>query len=313
MTAITRDAQAAAAKRGGWTRWAIVVAYFAAICLLHLQFSLWLTAERDLPWGRGTLSDLVPAAALLGAAGLAAVVLGQLRRARRPWPPATGWLLWLIAVLAIDRWLTYSLNEAFHYPQYALLAWLIARALDPQHRRRIAGRVLFWTTLAGSLDELLQYLWITADYSHYFDFNDVLVNLVGAAAGVLLYLGSAPAAARAPAATPRLELAVSAVIALALAAALVQGRLQPAPPYDLPPGGLHRVADGRMVLYLQRSRGQHGSWQPGPRRGTFYVLPPRQALPALALAAALITVVVGSASRQAADATIARSSSSKSV
>jgi len=294
------------------TMWLVIAAYFAAICLLHLKFSLWLTAGYDLPWGRTSPADLVPAASVVVAVLLAAVVLRQLRRAARPVPLAAAWLLWLAAVWAIDRWLTYSWAEVFHYPQYALLAWLIARALD-DGTRPIAGRVLFWTTLAGSIDELLQYLWITAGYSHYFDGNDVLVNLVAAAAGLLLHLGAAPPdRVRCRGAPPRLEIAVALLLAAAVALALAAGRMQLAPPADLPPGGLHRD-DGRFVLYLERSRGRYESWQPGERRPRHYVLSPRQALPAVVLLGALFALLAGAAQSQAAAATISRNNASKSV
>jgi hypothetical protein len=312
MTAIAGDAPVP--WRRGPVRWLLVAVYFAAIASLHLQFSLWLTAERALPWGRGTLSDLVPAAAGVAATALAVIIGRQLQRAAHPWPLAAGWLLVLAAALAIDRWLTYSWNEAFHYPQYALLAILVARALDPGHRLRIAGRVLFWTTLAGGLDELLQYLWVTPTYSHYFDFNDVLMNLVAATAGVLLWIGAAPGAVRARARPPKTELAVAAGLVLIIAVAVAGGRLQLSPPLDLPPGGLHLDANGRVVLFLQRSRGQYGSWQPSVRRVSYYALPPRQGLAAVALAAALFTFVAGAAMRQPeAAATMPRSRSSKSV
>jgi len=295
------------------TQWLVIAGYFAAVCLLHLQFSLWLTAAYQLPWGRTSPADLVPIASLAAALLLAAVVLWQLRRAARPRPLAAAWLLWLAAVWAIDRWLTYSWNEVFHYPQYALLAWLIARALDPEHRRRIAGRVLFWTTLAGAADELLQYLWVTASYSHYFDGNDVLVNLVAAAAGLLLHLGAAPPnAVRSHAAPPRIEIAITVLLALAIALGLVAGRIQLAPPQDRPPGAIHRDG-GRVVLYLERSRGRYESWQPGERRSHHYVLSPRQALPLVILLGGLFVLLAGAAGGQDAAATISRSSASKSV
>jgi hypothetical protein len=260
------------------------------------------------------LSDLVPAAAIICAATLALVVVRQLRRAARPWPLAAGWLLVLAAALTIDRWLTYSWAETLHYPQYALLAILIARALDPDHRLLIAGRVLFWTALAGGVDELLQYLWITASYSHHFDFNDVLVNLVAAAAGVLLWIGAAPGVVRTPARPPMTELAVATALALVLAIALAAGRIQVSPPHDLAPGGLHRDAGGRLVLYLQRSRSQYGSRRPGLRRESFDVLPPGKGLAAIALTAVLFTLVAAAAMRpQEAATTMPRSGSSKSV
>lgn len=99
------------------------------------------------------------------------------------------WLLWLACVAAVDRWLTFSLPEYFHYPQYALLAWLMAKALDPHRSKWPVLRVLFWPALLGFIDELAQYLWITTRYSHYLDFNDIVVNLLAATAGLMLFDG----------------------------------------------------------------------------------------------------------------------------
>ena len=79
---------------------------------------------------------------------------------------------------------------------------------------------------AIKIDELLQYLWITASYSHYFDGNDVLVNLVAAAAGLLLHLGAAPpGAVRSRGAPPRLEIAVAVLLAAVVALGFATGNL----------------------------------------------------------------------------------------
>jgi len=301
-----------------WPWWALTAAYFVAACAMHLQFSLWLVRPRELPWGRHALAELVPAAAVIGAVLLLLAVARQLRQHPRRRTLAAGWLLWLLAVLAIDRWLTYSTAEYFHYPQYALLAWLIAYLIDPQRRRWLPGRVLFWTTLLGAVDELLQYLWITAHYSHYVDFNDVLVNLVAAAAGVLLYYG---AAQRPPPGTvhrprPAVEAAVAAALVLVISAGLALGRLQPTPAAGLPAGGLARDAHGAWTLHLQRSAAQHGHWQRGPYRGQFYVLSPLEGLLALGVGL-LFTGVLGArrpdqAGRGAAAAAMSPSKAPKS-
>jgi len=314
------DMSKARAAPAEWPWWLVTATYFAASCLMHLQFSLWLVRPRDLPWGRHALSELVPAAAAVGALVLAVVVIRQLRRRPRPWILGSAWLLWALAVFAIDRFLTYSASEYFHYPQYALLAWLIARTLDPQRRRWIPGRVLFWTTLLSAADELLQYLWITASYSHYFDFNDVLVNFVAGVAGVLIYYGlmAKPIASGAYRRPLALETSISVIATLLVAGGLASGRLQLSPTVSLPPGGLTQDSQGRWTLYLQRSPGQHGSWQSGPHRGLHYVLRPSEALLGLAVAAVLI-VGVGrranlcqQAGRGDAAATISPSSAVKS-
>lgn len=287
--AALRHGEASMAPSTSWSWAAATAVYFTATCLLHLEFSLWLVRPRDLPWGRHALAELVPAAMVIGALLLAWLVASHLRRSARPRMLAGAWLLWALAALAIDRWLTFSVNEYFHYPQYALLAWLIARTLDRGRRGGIGGRVLFWTTLLGIADELAQYLWITTSYSHYVDVNDVLVNLVAGAAGVLLYYGPR-AATRKPAPRHRwrlLEIAVAASLAVVAAAGLASGRLQLSPPAEVAPGGLARDAQQRWTLYLQRSPRQHGSWQSGPYRGTHYVLTPLEGLLALSMAAVL--------------------------
>lgn len=98
---------------------------------------------------------------MLSALLLVVVVARQLRRSPRPWVLAGPWLMVATAIWAIERWLISSANEYFHYPQYALLACLIAHLLDRRRKHLVPGRVLFWTALLGAIDELLQYVWIT--------------------------------------------------------------------------------------------------------------------------------------------------------
>lgn len=285
-----------------WPWWLATGAYFVAIVLLHLQFSIWLVSPREgLPWGRQSLAGYVAPLAVLAAVALAVVVVRQWRRCRWRHVLAAGWALVALAVIAIDRWLTFSLNEVFHYPQYAALAWLVARTLDPRRERCIPGRVLFWTTLLGAVDELAQYLWITTSYCHYVDANDVVVNFVAGAAGVLLYYGGAAAAprhAKASGRPPTVEIAAALALALLVAAGLATGRLQPVPATEAPPGGVATDAGGRRVLALQRAAGWHGSWQEGPRRGRYYVMRPAEGLAALALAGVVVATLSRAARRR---------------
>jgi hypothetical protein len=149
--------------------------------------------------------------------------------------------------------------------------------------------VLFWVTLAGAADEVLQYLWITTNYSDYFDFNDVLVNLVASAGGLLLYYGQPPTGVPTPRRMRRgwrVEGAAIAALLLAAGTAIAAGRLALAPADQVPPGGVARDAQGRATLYLQRSADQYGGWHPGPRRGRYRVLAPEEALAAALLAGA---------------------------
>ncbi len=275
-----------------WRWGALAVAVWAIASLMHLRFSLWLVEPHETAFGKFALADLVPAAAALGVVALAAAVAFQLRRSPHKWPIAGYWAAWAAAVVAMDRTLTFSANEWAHYPQYALVAWLLARALDPERERRCAGRLIFWVALMGAADELLQYLWIAASYGQYFDFNDCLSNVLGAVAGMLLYYGAAPLGTRvASRMLPMAETVTLTALALVVAVAMGAGPVSLAPPpqVPVPPGGVVRHPDGAWHLYLQRSPGLYGSWQPSQRQDRYYVLPPAMGLGLMLAAGALFS------------------------
>lgn len=258
--------------------------YFVVTTLAHLEFSLWLVAERTATWQgqtvqysyRDAMPYLLPVVALALLAWLVRDVLRHGTRQRNT-VVAGYWLLWAGCVAAVDRWLTYSVPEYFHYPQYALLAWLLAKTLDPDRSRWPVLRVLFLTTLLGAVDELAQYLWITTRYSHYLDFNDILVNLLAGTAGVMVYYGFRhPPAPPAQHPSTRLALEGKLLAGLLLAVALLagMGRVGITPAQAVPPGGLAQTLDGQTKLYLQREARFYGSWQPGAWRPQHWVMPP---------------------------------------
>lgn len=74
--------------------------------------------------------------------------------------------------------------EMIHFPQYIFLAILIF----PLVMRY--GEAVFWTTLLGAIDEAYQYFYLAPHRTAYFDFNDIILNLLGAALGVLLIFSS---------------------------------------------------------------------------------------------------------------------------
>ncbi|MDP3520544.1 MAG: hypothetical protein Q8S02_07965 [Hydrogenophaga sp.] len=255
--------------------------YFVVTTLAHLEFSLWLVGTRTATWQgqtvqysyRDAMPYLLPVAAL---ALLAWLVRDALRHGTRPriGIVAGYWLLWGACVAAVDRWLTYSVPEYFHYPQYALLTWLLAKALDPDRSRWPVGRLLALTILLGAIDELAQYLWITASYSHYYDFNDVLVNLLAAVLGVMVYYGF-----RVPPAQGRPRIgwhwhAGALALALGIGVAVGQARLQLTPPSPVPSGAIMKDRAGHATLYLQRQQGLYDRWHPAAWRPRHWVLGP---------------------------------------
>jgi hypothetical protein len=71
--------------------------------------------------------------------------------------------------------------EYIHFFQYAILAIPIF-ALTLKY-----GETVFWVTVLGVLDEAYQYFVLYPDF-RYFDFNDVILNLLGGGIGAILIL-----------------------------------------------------------------------------------------------------------------------------
>lgn len=270
------------------------IAYYVLACLMHLEVSLWLVRTRVHDGQPYAFADFVPyVATTLALVAIVALVRTGLQRSdRRAW--FICWFGWGVCVVLIDRILTFSLNELAHYPQYAMMAWLLGRNLDPGKAEGRFAQIIALTTLLGVGDELLQYLWITTTYSMYLDFNDFVVNLVAAYAGALVYYARLPVVpARASDGVGRsgvFAYGVLAVVAvLCLLVAFDSGRIRLTPEQAVPPGGIVRNVDGSHTLYLQRQAGQYGARFPGPRHGDYWVLDPLTGL--LLLGAGLIASI----------------------
>jgi hypothetical protein len=91
------------------------------------------------------------------------------------------WLFTAGLVVASYHLLIVFSVEAIHFIQYALLT-LPVFALTLSF-----GRTVFWVTLLGAVDEAYQYFVLYADNREvYFDFNDIVLNLIGAGIGVMM-------------------------------------------------------------------------------------------------------------------------------
>jgi len=89
----------------------------------------------------------------------------------------------LFVVLSFEIIIVHNI-EIIHFAQYAGLSVL----LFPLLKR--FGDTVFWATILGFIDEVYQYLYLKPDGTDYFDFNDVILNLLGAGLGVILIFSS---------------------------------------------------------------------------------------------------------------------------
>jgi hypothetical protein len=77
-----------------------------------------------------------------------------------------------LLVFAFNFLMVYSI-EAIHFVEYFLVALILLPVLKSY------GETVFWVTILGILDELFQYFFLVPEFE-YFDFNDNILNLLGA-------------------------------------------------------------------------------------------------------------------------------------
>jgi len=70
--------------------------------------------------------------------------------------------------------------EIIHFVQYASFCFVVFPLF------RNYNKTLFWCTLAGAIDEANQYLILAPKNTDYYDFNDVILNQLGAGMGLVI-------------------------------------------------------------------------------------------------------------------------------
>jgi hypothetical protein len=153
-------------------------------------------------------------------------------------------LVWLVALIVLAQALIVVNGiEAIHYPQFALMAWLLART-----GLRLEVAWLLGTAL-GAIDEVWQWQTLPRAVPGYLDWNDIILNALGAALGVLIVVRLRHA--RVP--EPVLPAAwAGGAVAVASLAALLTGPLVERPFYRLTPGGrwFHLLGPFEAVVCL---------------------------------------------------------------
>lgn len=255
---------------------AVALGFWATSATLHLKFSFLIVTPISTPLGLIRITDCVSYLSWGTFAGLVTYLALKFRHGHNRKVTLSCWAAWCLVVLLTNHFLIYSANEYIHYLQYAILACLMAPVFDRERTGAGAARILFWTTVLGILDEINQYVYLCPQYGEYLDFNDFFLNQLGAMAGVLLSYGFRerrwlPPTDRAFCRTKEVRLA--AVMLCVVLLLMFSDRLKVSAPYDLPPGGLHRV-EGSLKLFLERKAGVYGSWQKANPSGNYYVVNP---------------------------------------
>jgi hypothetical protein len=152
--------------------------YFAAVVLCHQEVS------KIVEWMNERLSFKVTNNLMLEVSIVITLIFAVLtiigiRNGEHKHLQIALWLFTAALVVVSYKMLIIFNVENIHYLQYALLTVPVFAIVTRY------GETVFWVTLLGALDEAYQYFVLYPDRKEfYFDFNDIVLNLVGAGIGV---------------------------------------------------------------------------------------------------------------------------------
>lgn len=158
----------------------IIVVYFVFTVTFHdvmQQPAYW--AQSKLPSHR-EWNNLVAVVTLPILGGFCLWMFLGLRRHSRTWIAGMYLAVSLAVAVACFHSLLCMNIEVVHFPQYAILAVLLFA------RTGSFCQTIVWAVLCGLIDEGYQYLYLYPDRRIYMDFNDVILNTVGAGMGLAM-------------------------------------------------------------------------------------------------------------------------------
>jgi hypothetical protein len=159
--------------------WVGLLAYAAAVTFPHENVQ-WLVNQFAIRYGHARLYQVSGAMGVVLGLVLTGVVVYRLRRHGARGVLAISWIVTLALIGFTWRVFTANNTELVHYPQYIPEGMaLLALTLSP-------AESLAWIVIFGGLDEGYQYAVLSWWRPVPFDFNDVYMDLLGGAAGVLL-------------------------------------------------------------------------------------------------------------------------------
>lgn len=165
----------------------LVISYYFAVVLPHNSFGAWIAKNLDEPFGRDQYNLIVLSCGLISLLGYLFVFWKGLNNASHKVNSLSNhkkkiWLYLLLTVflivLSFNTILVVNV-EIIHLVQYAILSILLFPLF--QHY----SVTLFCIIILGGLDELYQYQILSPTYNYY-DFNDVILDTLGGALGLIL-------------------------------------------------------------------------------------------------------------------------------
>ena len=158
----------------------------------HLKFSLFLVNPLHTPWGEITLKLYSNYVLFIGLICLLIGLIYLYKKNTDKKSFVLSWLFLFITIYIINRYFLATPIENIHFFQYAIISYFLLIAFKQLKVNYLLSKALFVVTYLGVIDEFMQYFYITRSYSNYLDFNDFWLNMLGALAGLLLFLAQVP-------------------------------------------------------------------------------------------------------------------------
>jgi len=154
--------------------------YFSAAVLGHelvSRASVWVENK----FTRVVYNNIIAVFSIFLAVIFFFIIFNKLKKEKQKTLKIIYWCFTAIITAVAFRTLLVNNIESIHFIQYAILS-LPVFALTGSF-----GETVFWITLLGAVDEAYQYF-ILYDYARdvYFDFNDIILNLIGGGIGVVV-------------------------------------------------------------------------------------------------------------------------------
>ncbi len=252
---------------------AISFFYWIAVSTCHLIVTDFLTDWVATPWGKFIPRDSSLETGLVVTILLIIYIFYMAIKGKRRIISFIYWILLGSSVWLAYRFLIAAQIEIIHFPQYAILSFLFAYAIDPERKKVLIVSILFWVTLMGIVDEAYQYFYITRLFSHYFDFNDFILNEIGVALGLFLFYGFREIPSRKIGINDiwkSLEFKVVVSIILLFLSFSLLGIIHSYTHTKLETPIIYE--HGFLKIYLERLPNKIGSWQERDLGGYFYTL-----------------------------------------
>jgi len=159
----------------------LIIVYYLLVVLPHEEVGQFLAKNLDEPLGRIRYNQLVLFFGILGTiAYLKLNGVGIKKYPKRRKIVLLYLFFTFLFIFIAFKFLMVVNVEMIHLVQYGLLTLLLFPLFCH------FGSSLFFAIILGALDEAYQYWVLTPLSTDYYDFNDVIINLLGAALGLIL-------------------------------------------------------------------------------------------------------------------------------